>query len=89
MDKMASASSTSKFVLILFLIAFMILGSQYLILISGSVDRGANVTSSYQGQWNSTRDVNIATISWVKLVAPVLGAVGLIGATLFLSKRVF
>ena len=77
---------TNKFIAIVILAAFFILGSQYMILISGSADQGANVSSAYQDQYNTTRDTSIVTISFMKFLAPIIGAIGIVVAVKLLGK---
>lgn len=76
----------NKFIPIVILAAFFILGSQYMVLISSSADQGANVSSSYQDQYNTTRDTSIVTISFVKFLAPIIGAIGIVVAVKLLGK---
>lgn len=80
--------SFKKMIPLLFLIAFLILGSQYLVLISGTTEANSNVTAEYRGQFNTTRDVNITTISFVKFLAPTVGFVAIVVAVrMFRDKR--
>lgn len=78
--------SFKKIMPLLVLAAFLILGSQYIVLISGSADAGSNVSVQYQSQLNTTRDVNIATISFVKFLAPILGFVIIIIAIKYFKR---
>lgn len=79
--------SYKKLVPLIFLAAFFILGSQYLILISGTTEANSNVTTEYQGQFNTTRDVNITTISFVKFIAPLIGFVALVVVVRMFGRR--
>lgn len=79
--------SFKKIMPLLILVGFLILGSQYLVLISGTTDVGSNISTQYQGQYNTTRDVNITTISFVKFLAPILGFVILVVAIKHFGKR--
>jgi hypothetical protein len=79
--------SFKKILPLLFLAALFILGSQYLILISGTADRDSNVSTPYISQYNTTRDINIVTISWVKIIAPILGFVIIVVAIKHFNKR--
>lgn len=79
--------SFKKLIPLLVLAAFLILGSQYLVLISGTTDVGANVSSQYQSQYNTTRDVNITTISFTKFLAPLIGFVAIVVVIRQFGKR--
>jgi hypothetical protein len=63
--------SFKKLLPVAILTVFFFIGAQYLIYISGSADIGSNVSAAYQAQHNTTRDINITTISMVKFLPPI------------------
>ncbi len=73
----------------LILIAFVVLGASMLPQIMGSVEAGQddNISQAYKNQLNSTRDVNIITVSYTKYIGLLLGVVALVGAVLWIGKK--
>ncbi len=79
--------SFKKMMPIVILTVFFFLGAQYLINVSGSADAGANVSAAYEQQYNSTRDINISTISMVKFLSPIFMILVLVAALGWTMKK--
>lgn len=79
--------SFKKMMPIVILAVFFFIGSQFLIYVSGSADAGGNVSAAYEGQVNSTRDINITTISMVKFLSPIFMILVLVAALSWTMKN--
>ena len=65
------------FPLIILLVLFIV-GPTYAIYMMGSAETGATVNSSYQGQFNGTRDNTITTLAIIKPIGFILAIVILV-----------
>lgn len=79
--------SFAKLFPILILAGILVIGSQYMILISATTDTNSNVSEAYQEQYNTTRDINITTISLTKFLAPIIGGVALVIAIKMIGRK--
>ena len=79
--------SFKKIMPLLIILILFVLGPTYAIYMLGSAEAGSNVTASYQGQFNGTRDNTITTIAILKPVALILGIVILIVVIGYITKH--
>ncbi len=83
------SSGFGRMLPLLILIAFVVLGASMLPQIMGSVEAGQddNISQAYKDQLNTTKDVNIVTVSYTKYLGVLLGVVALVGTVMWIGKK--